>query len=80
MLAYQHSGVSVDASVCIEARDRAAGATAALRRPPTFAMDRLRREGDTLVYGCAKQHSEPAGDKRGAAGQCRPDAADRVYH
>lgn len=24
MLAYQHSGVSVDASVCIEARDRAA--------------------------------------------------------
>ena len=34
-------------------------------RPP-FAMDRLRKEGAALVYRCAKQHSEPAGDKRGA--------------
>jgi len=42
-LAYQHSGFSVDAGVCIEAHDRAA-----------------------LVYRCAKQHSEPTGDKRGA--------------
>ena len=46
MLACQHSGLSVDAGVCIEAHDRAAlerlsryGA-----RPP-FAMDRLRKEG-----------------------------------
>ena len=33
-------------------------------RPP-FAMDRLRKAGSELVYRCAKQHSEPAGDKRG---------------
>ena len=37
----------------------------ALLRPP-FAMDRLRKEGAALFYRCAKQHSEPAGDKRGA--------------
>ena len=67
MLAYQHSGFSVDAGVCIEAHDRAA-LERLLRycaRPP-FAMDRLRKEGAALVYRCAKQHSEPAGDKRGA--------------
>ena len=29
-------------------------------------MDRLRKAGAALVYRCAKQHSEPAGDKRGA--------------
>jgi hypothetical protein len=29
-------------------------------------MDRLRKEGAALVYRCAKQHSEPTGDKRGA--------------
>ena len=34
-------------------------------RPP-FAMDRLCKEGAALVYRCAKQHSESAGDKRGA--------------
>jgi hypothetical protein len=34
-------------------------------RPP-FAMDRLREEGSALVYLCAKQHSEPGADKRGA--------------
>ena len=34
-------------------------------RPP-FAMDRLRKEGSDLVYRCAKQHSEPNSDKRGA--------------
>ena len=67
MLAYQHSGFSVDADVCIEARDRVA-LERLLRycaRPP-FAMDRLRKEGAALAYRCAKRHSEPAGDKRGA--------------
>ena len=47
MLAYQHSGFSVNASVCIEAHDRAA-LERLLRycaRPP-FAMDRLRKEGE----------------------------------
>ena len=32
-------------------------------RPP-IAMDRLRKPGAALVYRCAKQHSEPMGDKR----------------
>jgi len=67
MLAYQHSGFSVDAGVCIEAHDRA-GLERLLRycaRPP-FAMERLRKAGAALVYRCAKQHSEPTGDKRGA--------------
>jgi hypothetical protein len=67
MLAYQHSGFSVDAGVLIEAHDRAA-LERLLRycaRPP-FAMDRLRKEGAALVYRCAKQHSEPSSDKRGA--------------
>ena len=67
MLAYRHSGFSVDAGVCIQAHDRAA-LERLLRycaRPP-FAMARLRKEGAALVYRCAKQHSEPAGDKRGA--------------
>ena len=67
MLAYKHSGFSVDAGVCIEADDRAA-LERLLRycaRPP-FAMDRLRKEGAELVYRCAKQHSDPGSDKRGA--------------
>ena len=67
MLAYQHSGFSVDAGVCIEAHDRAA-LERLLRycaRPP-FAMERLRKEGAALVYRCAKQRSEPTSDKRGA--------------
>jgi hypothetical protein len=67
MLGYQHSGFSVDAGVCIESHDRAA-LERLLRycaRPP-FAMDRLRKEGAALVYRCAKQHSEPTSDKRGA--------------
>ncbi|MBP6559395.1 MAG: IS91 family transposase [Burkholderiaceae bacterium] len=67
MLAYKHSGFSVDAGVCIEAHDRAA-LERLLRycaRPP-FAMDRLRKEGAALVYRCAKQRSEPGSDKRGA--------------
>ena len=66
MLAYQHSGFSVDAGVCIETHDRAA-LERLLRycaRPP-FAMDRLRKEGAALVYRCAKQRSEPTSDKRG---------------
>jgi Putative transposase len=29
-------------------------------------MERMRKEGAALVYRCAKQHSEPTGDKRGA--------------
>ena len=29
-------------------------------------MERLRKEGAVLVYRCAKQHSEPGSDKRGA--------------
>ena len=53
MLGYQQSGFSVDAGVSIEAHDRA-------------ALDRLRKEGCDLVYRCAKQHSEPGFDKRGA--------------
>lgn len=59
MLAYQHSGFSVDAGVCIETHDRA-GLERLLRycaRPP-FAMERLRKEGAALVYRCAKQRSE----------------------
>ena len=67
MLAYQHSGFSVDAGVCIESHDRA-GLERLLRycaRPP-FAMERLRKEGVALVYRCAKQSSEPGADKRGA--------------
>ena len=67
MLAYQHSGFSVDAGVCIEAHDRAAleGLLRYCARPP-FAMERLRKEGSDLVYRCAKQRSEPTSDKRGA--------------
>jgi hypothetical protein len=55
MLAYQHSGFSVDAGVCIEAHDRAA-LERLLRycaRPP-FAMERLRKEGAELVYRRAR--------------------------
>ena len=66
MLACQHSGFSVNAGVCIEAHDRAA-LERLLRycaRPP-FAVERLRKQGAALVYRCAKQHSEPVGDKRG---------------
>ena len=51
MLAYKHSGFSVDAGVRIEAHERAA-LERLLRycaRPP-FAMDRLRKEGAAMVY------------------------------
>lgn len=67
MLAYQHSGFSVDAGVCLEAHDRAA-LQLLLRhfaRPP-FAMNRLRNEGTARAYRCAKQHSKLGSDKRGA--------------
>ena len=67
MLAYQHSGFSVDAGVRIEAHDRVA-LERLLRycaRPP-FSMERLRKQGAALVYRCAKQRSEPTSDKRGA--------------
>lgn len=50
MLAYQYSGFTMDACVCIQAHDRAAPKRL-LRycaRPP-FAMDRLRKEGAPLV-------------------------------
>lgn len=66
MLAYRHSGFSVDTSVCIAAHDRA-GLERLLRycaRPP-FALARLRKAGSELVYRCAKQHSEPTSGKRG---------------
>ncbi|MET3107885.1 hypothetical protein AAKU67_003949 [Oxalobacteraceae bacterium GrIS 2.11] len=55
MLAYPHSGFSVDIGVCIEAHDRAA-----LERLlrycacPPFACERLRKAGVALVYRCAK--------------------------
>jgi len=67
MLAYRHSGFSVDTSACFAAHDRA-GLERLLRycaRPP-FSMERLRKEGAALVYRCAKPRSEPTSDKRGA--------------
>ena len=69
MLAYRHSGFSVDTSVCIAAHDRA-GLERLLRycaRPP-FAMERLRKAGSELVYRCAKQHSEPGGNPHNTRG------------
>lgn len=53
MRAYQHSGFSVDAGVCIEAHGRAA-----LERllrccaRSRFAIGSLRKEGSERVYGC----------------------------
>jgi hypothetical protein len=57
MLAYKHSGFSVDTSVRIEAHERA-GLERLLRycARPAFSMQRLRKEGKDLVYRCAKQH------------------------
>jgi Putative transposase len=65
MLGYKHSGFSVDTSVRIEAADRA-GLERLLRycARPAFSMERLRKVGKDLVYRCAKQHSEPGGDRR----------------
>jgi len=55
MLAYQYSGFSVDAGVCIESHDRAAfeRLLRCCARPP-FSCVRLRKEGAALVYRCAK--------------------------
>jgi hypothetical protein len=60
-------GFSIDAGVRIEPHDRAAleRLVRYCARPP-FAMERLRKEGAALVYRCAKHHSEPSSDKRGA--------------
>lgn len=65
MLDYRHSGFSVDTSVRIEAHDRAAleRLLGYCARPP-FSMERLRKAGNELVYRCAKQHSEPASNRR----------------
>ena len=65
MLAYRHSGFSVDTSVRIEAHDRA-GLERLLRycARPAFSLERLRKAGNELVYRCAKQRSEPASDRR----------------
>lgn len=74
MLAYQHSGLSVNAGVCTAAQDRAE-----LERllrycaRPTFACARLRKAGSALVYRCAKQHSA------GCTGQAGR-GADRASH
>jgi hypothetical protein len=79
MLAYKHSGFSVDASVCIQAHDRA-GLERLLRycaRPP-FALDRLRKAGPELVYRCGKQHSEPAGGGVATAAQPPPSLLRRA--
>lgn len=64
MLAYHHSGFSVDASLRIEAQDRVR-LERLLRycaRPP-FSLERLRKRGNALVCRCSKQHSEPVGGK-----------------
>ena len=78
MLAYQHSGFSVDAGVCIEAHDRAAlkrllrcCATSLLRNFATAPAHplpwiALAKKGAALVYRCAKQRSAPTSDKPGA--------------
>ena len=57
----------MDPGVWIEAHDRVAleRLLSYCARPP-FAMESLRKEGAALVYRCAKQRSEPTGDKRGA--------------
>ena len=58
MLAYRHSGFSVNGGICIEAKDRA-GLERLLRycaRPP-FALERLRQRGAELVYHCSKPQS-----------------------
>jgi hypothetical protein len=65
MPAYKHNRFSVDASVRIEAHDRA-GLERLLRycARPAFSMERLRKAGHELVYRCSKQRSEPSGDRR----------------
>jgi hypothetical protein len=80
MLGYQHSGFSVDTSVCIAAHDRA-GLERLLRccaRPP-FALDRLRKAGSELIYRCAKQHSEPGSARRDQRGAKPGTQADELH-
>ena len=53
MLAYQHSGFSVDAGVCIQAHERA-GLERLLRycaRPP-FSLERLRKAPGLVLLAC----------------------------
>lgn len=79
MLAYRHSGFSLDTSVCIAAHDRA-GLERLLRycaRPP-FAMERLRKAGSALVYRCAKQHSEPGGNPHNHSHNKRGNKVDEI--
>ena len=67
MLAYRHSGFSVDTACALRrktARAWSACCATAPARPP-FALERLRKAGSELVYRCAKQYSEPSRDKRG---------------
>ena len=65
VLLYQHSGFSVDAGVCIQAHDRAAleRLLRCCARPP-FAMDRLRKEANDLVYRCANKRGAKACELR----------------
>ena len=77
MLAYQHSGFSVDAGVCIEADDRAAleRLLRSCARPP-FACERLRKEGTERVYRRApRSHPHPSlrhpsAHRRAICGRC----------
>jgi hypothetical protein len=51
--------------VCASKQTTAQRWSGCCARPP-FAVERLRKEGAALVYRCAKPHSEPGSDKRGA--------------
>ncbi len=73
MLAYRHSGFSIDTSVCIAAHDRAGLRACRLYARPPFALDRLRKAGSELIYRCAKQLSEPGSDQRNAKRGVRAD-------
>jgi len=79
MLAYKHSGFSVDASVRIEADDRT-GLERLLRycARPSFSKERLRKEGCALVCSCAKQHSEPVGGKQSDLALTPMELIDRI--
>ena len=48
--------------------DKVVSCTPLIYARPAFSMGRLRKAGSALGYRCAKQHSEPGGDKR--ADQC----------
>ena len=80
MLAYKHSGFSVDTSVCIAAQDRA-GLERLLQHcaRPAFALERLRKAGSGLVYRCAKQHSEPGSGQPSQRGAKSGTKADDLH-